>query len=953
MNFKEIVSAHLNEEEWRQRNTVDIEGLKKIQRELMRKYASENKQFTKDIAIQVAKEKNPDGKKKFVKYINNIFEKDNKLTYKEFVKRMAKKGTKKGDVYDINKPRGYEYTQVLKRAENIGINVVPPLKTILLKYFEEYPHVVSTINTLLTRIGHFNKTSSFIRYNKPSNKWIHISAVQTDFFNQVRQLASKEKKAKKMFSEILSKEEDSYKAMVSKLVRENPSVKYYTFSSPELAKRVERIGSEKKIEDLYMKLPKSLGFRKKNLTELKAVKKFDEDFFGRIKVEIPKGWIWFATKEMVNEDRLENNYISEMAVSDTKNIPDELYRNDDIIGILEKYIENIKERAKKKNKDEKGLLSSGADGAYKLYLKGKGIKFSSDDLNLKGLLFEYLYRNKLNLPTDMVKGRILNTTEKKHLPFIKKILDDPKTKSFLGTKYIRVLKFLEKAKFLSENILTLKKKAYKGDLEAIKELYSNKRTVQQMKAKDLSEKEACELIYKLLSQSKPGEPSVGWFIIYIYNSNLLKEKFMQSFRSANDKTVFPPEYFEKIYKLAKEKSFKLANEMLKNISLKNIFRFHSKFPEIKEKIPQSIRTLMDLKKMLKSIKVTDISMLNQVELFKDLGMKEKQELLIKSGYSQKEIDNLLPNKERTSKEKSFTKKIVGEENMLDNLVGDLVEEMKDPAKQLKLFFKKTFELLNKYIKKQMEEAIEKKDNSNISIQDKRKLLKKIYKKVLTSMGQKQNISTFSKLIDTVPESYLDYELQVNTEDAGKLVNDLIKGEGEISVNELGNLANIVKGVGIPAITKYASGEKMDKKTARFGSDAINKNTKEYLKSKKERYKKSNRLPAPKEIKKGAEQVQNKSVAQIKKDLVPLIGGLGKMKDGKLSRLASEIKGAQINLKNRIPDLANLVKSASNYKEANKLARDNNLELEFISQNEFEQFLFQVNKARQYEYEERK
>ena len=97
------------------------------------------------------------------------------------------------------------------------------------------------------------------------------------------------------------------------------------------------------------------------------------------------------------------------------------------------------------------------------------------------------------------------------------------------------------------------------------------------------------------------------------------------------------------------------------------------------------------------------------------------------------------------------------------------------------------------------------------------------------------------------------------------------------------------------------------------------------------------------------KIQSKSVAQIQKGLVPLLfGGLEKMKDGKLSRLASEIKGSQINLKDRIPDLAKVVKNASDFRDANKLAKENNLELEFKNQSEFEQFLFQVSKAKEYE-----
>lgn len=120
MELKNKVIRYLKEEEWRSRNTKDIDGLKKIQRELMRTYASGNKEIFRDDAIRVAKETNPDEKKKFVRYINKIFANDKNLTYKEFAERVVKQGTTKTDSYRITYPAGYEDTQVLDRVKNIG-----------------------------------------------------------------------------------------------------------------------------------------------------------------------------------------------------------------------------------------------------------------------------------------------------------------------------------------------------------------------------------------------------------------------------------------------------------------------------------------------------------------------------------------------------------------------------------------------------------------------------------------------------------------------------------------------------------------------------------------------------------------------------------------------------------------------------------------------------------------
>lgn len=289
---------------------------------------------------------------------------------------------------------------------------------------------------------------------------------------------------------------------------------------------------------------------------------------------------------------------------------------------------------------------------------------------------------------------------------------------------------------------------------------------------------------------------------------------------------------------------------------------------------------------------------------------------------------------------------------MDKVFASLIEETKGTSKKIKTMFRKTFEIIQRMLNKRIQEekSLEPAKTKKLSLKDKRKLLKETYKRVLTKMGREGAIPVLMKMIDTVPEGYLDYELQIDTDAAGKFLNDLTKGKGQISENELGNIANVIKGVGIPAIQHYATGEeKMDKKTAKFGADAINKNVDAYLKSKKDRYDDTYQLPAPEEVKAIASQVQDKSLARIEKGLVPLLfGGLEKMKDGKLARLASEIKRSQINLKNRIPDLAKVVKHASDYRDANKLAKESNLELEFKNQSEFEQFLFQVSKAKQYE-----
>lgn len=236
-------------------------------------------------------------------------------------------------------------------------------------------------------------------------------------------------------------------------------------------------------------------------------------------------------------------------------------------------------------------------------------------------------------------------------------------------------------------------------------------------------------------------------------------------------------------------------------------------------------------------------------------------------------------------------------------------------------YSKLFNLLKKaieYKRKKMneeEKEIEKKKQSSPSLQDKRKKLKQLYTKTLKGTPYENNIPVFMDLIDQVPEDYIDYELGINMNNALKTVDELISGEGELTKDELASLANIVSGVGIPAIEKHATGKKkLSKETGKFGSEAINKNTEEFLSSLKKRRSKTGKLEAPKskELTK-----QDKSVARrdfldkIKKDLQINIP-----KDSPLFKTASRLKSKGINVER----LARSMQGAKKYSEAKKQAQ---------------------------------
>lgn len=292
---------------------------------------------------------------------------------------------------------------------------------------------------------------------------------------------------------------------------------------------------------------------------------------------------------------------------------------------------------------------------------------------------------------------------------------------------------------------------------------------------------------------------------------------------------------------------------------------------------------------------------------------------------------------------------------MDKHFNFLVEDTKGNNRKLKILFKKTFKFIKDIIRNEIKEE-QKLTSSNatlpLSVSKKRTLLKKIYKQVLTKMGQENNIAVFLKMIDTVPESYLDYELEIDTQQAGDFVNDLIKGTGKISDNELGNLVNIVKGVGVPAISNYATGaEKLDKKTASFGAKAINKNTKEYLDSKKSRYNTKSQLAAPGGCSDLYLPEQGKSIAQIKKDLMAALSGdLQKVQNSPLSKFMGELQTSKIDISNRLPDLAYILKNSKYYKQANKLFKDKIMKVKFENQNEFDDLLnslHSIDKEKEY------
>jgi hypothetical protein len=127
--------------------------------------------------------------------------------------------------------------------------------------------------------------------------------------------------------------------------------------------------------------------------------------------------------------------------------------------------------------------------------------------------------------------------------------------------------------------------------------------------------------------------------------------------------------------------------------------------------------------------------------------------------------------------------------------------------------------------------IVKKGSTKLSKKDKREQLKLMYAKILSNTPFADTLPMFKKLIDQVPESYLDYETNIDLDKAMEMINELIHGTGLLTAEEMTNLGNIVAGIGIPAIEHHAAGKKsMGKEAQEFGSKEMNKNLGQFLDS---------------------------------------------------------------------------------------------------------------------------
>lgn len=226
-----------------------------------------------------------------------------------------------------------------------------------------------------------------------------------------------------------------------------------------------------------------------------------------------------------------------------------------------------------------------------------------------------------------------------------------------------------------------------------------------------------------------------------------------------------------------------------------------------------------------------------------------------------------------------------------------------------------------------------KKRTELSIVEKRSMLKKIYKRILSGTPYADNISVFLKMIDEVPEEYLNYELGMNLDKAMVMVDELIRGKGDFTETEMQNIGNIVAGVGIPAIEKHATGvAKLEKGAAKFGSTAMNRNIKELLTSLKQR-RGALALPSstlgqePAVISKALTREDKLALQDKIKNRLGMIFKSKLAGGTEFARLASQIKSAGVNLNRLAGSLTNIMADAKSYVDAKKKATTLGIEFE--------------------------
>ena len=200
------------------------------------------------------------------KIVRDVMGKSQQMTPKKFIERIFEYEVPEGKEFYIKPETAYQTTQRLlpsaKLNKTISVSVFGDIyKKILEKYKnrEDFDDIVRNVNKFLS--AHFANAAAFVRWTKLTPNWIHIDALQTDFFNRLKALSYKNDYMKDIITDFRKHEDEFFKTAFSYIVRSNPQVKVYTMNTPEVVSKVENVRGDVKLKEYYYKLPKKLGFR--------------------------------------------------------------------------------------------------------------------------------------------------------------------------------------------------------------------------------------------------------------------------------------------------------------------------------------------------------------------------------------------------------------------------------------------------------------------------------------------------------------------------------------------------------------------------------------------------------------------------------------------------------------------------------------------------------------------
>lgn len=360
MNDIDLLLGNLNEVEvYQHSNSHLFNDIKRILRQYKKTQGDPNKEhpksFYKNILKEINKKQTQKGQAKSgsdsqrLNILNSVFGTEQKMSLSDFEKKLYD--------YAENYPLGQEVgikpetkdqtTQRLIPNEEINKTLNSPIISGFIKQMmedfkgdENFDEAFRSIDNKLK--GHFENSTSFVRYTKLGRGWLHFDAFQTDFFNKLRKMKydlgkDGNKTIIDIINYMLKKEKEIFKSVVSYVLMKNKDAKQFTANTAELIQSVENVSGKGKLRELYEKLPKELGFEKISL----------EEVFKKMRTRPGK-----ETEDIIN--------------TLSKAIKNKTEERRILKGFVEDFIETIVLKLQK----QEGLSKSGIDSLIKGIIKG-------------------------------------------------------------------------------------------------------------------------------------------------------------------------------------------------------------------------------------------------------------------------------------------------------------------------------------------------------------------------------------------------------------------------------------------------------------------------------------------------------------------------------------------------------------------------------------------------------